>query len=167
MIYNLLLDLAQKGHPIHLQKVKSHVGILGNKAADMGAKFALQFPRKCGYNLSGIGTSDLASLYAWPCAPLPVLPGLLPRGSSQISQPILNPSSSPHAPTSQMAPSKEALTTPRPNFSCHACSEQLYVTLQCNPFPCHQTNSQHSIRHTLDGSKGTHLQNPLRHLSQL
>lgn len=66
-IRSLVLYRAGAGLSTHLQKVKSHIGVIGNEAADAGAKAALQNPAACSYDLADIDNSYLSSLPAWPC----------------------------------------------------------------------------------------------------
>lgn len=66
------ISICYIGHPIHFQKIKSHIGILGNEAADVGAKLALTAPlTDFAYDFHAFGSGYLASLPAWPCSSLP------------------------------------------------------------------------------------------------
>ena len=66
-IRTLLLVCARSGILVHIQKVKSHIGVSGNEAADAGAALALADPGSCHYNFSTLDAGYFASLPAWPC----------------------------------------------------------------------------------------------------
>jgi len=90
----LLLTGARSGVLVHFQKVKSHIGISGNEAADVGAALALAAdPRTCHYNFTNLDINYLASLPAWPCVkhsphpPNPFSPTPLPDTNVDGIQP--------------------------------------------------------------------------------
>ena len=66
-IRSLLLVCARTGILVHIQKVKSHIGVSGNEAADAGAALALEYPSTCHYDFSNMDVNYFASLPAWPC----------------------------------------------------------------------------------------------------
>ena len=98
----LLITSARSGILIHFQKVKSHTGVSGNEAADVGAALALDAdPCACHYNFTKLDINYLATLPAWPCV----------RQSPQTPNPF---SSFPHSDNSEPLPRAGTPPSTRP-----------------------------------------------------
>ena len=66
-IHTLIMQRAHAGHHTILQKVKSHIGIIGNEKADEGARDSMENPALCQFTLQGVNNQYLSTLPAWPC----------------------------------------------------------------------------------------------------
>ena len=86
-IHTLIMQRARAGCHTILQKVQSHIGIIGNEHADAGARDSLENPSSCQLTLQDINNQYLSTLPAWPClAPLQPFPPVDP-GTAAMQRP--------------------------------------------------------------------------------
>jgi hypothetical protein len=93
-IHGLIMQRARAGYHTILQKVKSHIGIIGNKKADEGARDSMENPASCHFNLHGINNQYLSTLPAWPC--LAPDPSQTPDQATQQADPTATDQDGPY-----------------------------------------------------------------------